>query len=217
MSAEFMTDQAGAWSAIKKHFDCSPPIPVETANGPGSTLTVTENLRAWLPALFESYGITSILDAACGDWTWAEHVDFSRVSYLGWDVEPDIIASNQQRFPQHTFERVNLLAAPALPPVDLILCRHMMIHLPTGYIRDLLDKCVASGSRYLLASHFPGADNSYVYDPEAAAWGPGYCERPVNLEAPPFSLSPKLSSFSETPGPYGVISQPHELALFRIG
>jgi hypothetical protein len=102
-----------------------------------------------------------------------------------------------------------------VPAVDLILSRDFLAHLPNEPIGWVLDKFKASGSRYLLTSHYPHATNDFDYRPNDYTWF-GYAERPVNLEAPPFSLGTKIESIQEIPGPGGVISQPHELALFEL-
>jgi hypothetical protein len=105
-----------------------------------------------------------------------------------------------------------------VPEVDLILCRHLLQHLPTNaVVAEVLDKFRASGSALLLVTTFPGADNSFEWDPDGYehAWK-GYFERPVDLEFPPFQLGPKLAAFDETVGPGGVIAVPHQLALFRL-
>ena len=46
----------------------------ESASGLGSELDATATLRAELPRLFEKLGVTSLLDAPCGDAGWINHV-----------------------------------------------------------------------------------------------------------------------------------------------
>jgi hypothetical protein len=214
-SPQFISDQANAWSEIRELFSCSPLTNPETANGPGCTVEATTDLRAWLPGIFAKYEITSMLDAACGDFNWMQHVDLTGVSYTGWDVEPRMVQENAKKWPQHTWACNNLLNQVRVPKVDLILARQILIHFPNDYIHLVLDNFKLSGSTYLLASHWPEVDNDFTYDPNAGAWV-GYMERPVNLEAPPFSLSAKLDAVREPPGPFGVLKDGHELALFRL-
>lgn len=212
----FIDAQANAWSEVKKLFDESRFFahPPETANGPGATMALTEDLRAWLPELFARYHVKTILDVPCGDMNWMQHVNRDGIGYAGWDVEPEIIDDNIARFGP-MFSCVNLLTVPKVAKADLILCRDFLICLPNDHVAAVLDKFKASGSRYLLTSHYPDADNDFVYKPEDFAWL-GYVERPINLEAAPFNLGPKLEAIEELPGPGGVISSPHELALFQL-
>ena len=215
--------QPRAWAEVKDLFDVSRLSAPETPNGPGSTVALTEGIRGWLPGLFERYGIKSMLDAPCGDWNWLRLVDLGRIDYLGWDCLPALVEQCSQRVadgdcvgtPNAVFECVNLLTVPEVPQVDLILSRDFLAHLPNQPAQRVLDKFKASGSRYLLTSHYPHADNRFVYDPKDFAWI-GYAERAINLEALPFSLGAPLEAYPEMPGPHGVISQPHELALFDL-
>lgn len=221
----FTEHQARAWSEITGLFHDSQLFahPPETPNGPGCTIESTQQLRVWLPDMLERYGVKTMLDAACGDANWMRLVDLGDVDYLGWDSEAEsvaicarrVIEGNWTGTSDPTFERVNLLTVPQVPKVDLILCRQFLQHLTNEHITAVLDKFKASGSRYLLTTHYPAADNDFQYDPACWSWF-GYMERPLNLEWPPFSLGPKIEAFAETPGPAGVISQPHELALWQI-
>lgn len=203
--SSFEETQAGAWTQIREQFAGH----VETVNGPGSTLELTAELREHLPIVLANYDIRTMLDAPCGDWNWMRHVDLGDVDYTGWDVEPTLVGENADRFGDfnRVFECVNLLTVDEIPPVDLILCRDFFIHLPNKQICAVLDKFVASGSRYLLTTTFPDAGN----DKDCPAAGhddrPGYWARPVNLCAPPFKF----------PEPTYVIAEPHRfVALFDL-
>ena len=215
--------QPRAWEEVKELFDCSRLSNPETANGPGSTIALTLGICKWLPGLFEQYGIKTMLDAPCGDINWLRTVDLGHIAYIGWDVVLALVEQCSQRVadgdcagtPNAVFECVNLLTVSEVPQVDLILSRDFLAHLPNEPAQRVLDKFKASGSRYLLTSHYPHADNVFVYDPKDFAWI-GYAERPINLEAGPFLLGAPLEAYPEMPGPHGVISQPHELALFDL-
>jgi hypothetical protein len=218
VSQQFIKDNAAAWAAVRKDYEEAAKLPwlAWPENGPGAL--TADRLHDWLPPLLTKYNIKSILDVGCGDWSWMSHVHLGDdIGYIGWDVEPKRVAENNAAFwlSNVRFECVNIMVAPAVPPVDLILCRHTLIHLTTGYISEVLAKFKASGSKYLLATHFPDASNEFVYDPEEWPYT-GYCERAVNLQGEPFNLKRKLTAFEETPAERGVIAQPHELALFRL-
>src|SRR6185295_7408576 len=145
----FAEDNAKAWTEIPQLTKLSDPIP-ETANGPGATMTATEELRAALPELLRRYNIKTVLDVGCGDWTWMQHVDLSMLdSYIGWDVDPNTIAENQRKFyldnPRVTFECRNILTTTDIPKVDLILARQLLMHFPNNHIRAVLEQFKASG------------------------------------------------------------------------
>lgn len=214
--------QPRAWAEVKDLFDVSRLSTPETPNGPGSTILLTMGIRSWLPGLFERHGIRSMLDAPCGDWNWMRLVDLGHIDYTGWDVVPQLVEQCCRRViegdcvsPSAAFECVNLLTVPKVPCVDLILSRDFLAHLPNEPAERVVEKFKESGSRYLLTSNYPDTENDFVYKPEDYAWI-GYAERPINLERPPFSLGAPVESFPEVPGPHGVISEPHVLALFEL-
>lgn len=219
---DFIHAQAMAWRDIREFIeeDVMPLVeraPGGSVNGPGSSLGCTQRLIDQLPAFLDRHRITSMLDIGCGDWTWMQLVDFGPMIYTGWDVDIQQIARNRRKFGGRNlcrFEAENILTVDKVPRYDVILCRDVLAHLPTEYIEAVLAKFKASGSRYLLASTYPGADNSFEYHPEHFAWL-GYCERPVDLQERPFTL-PEIDCIEEVPGPGGVISLPHELGLFRL-
>jgi hypothetical protein len=224
---DFTNAQAQAWVDIRQFMeeDVTPMLaeqnrPGGSVNGPGSSLDCTTGLVAALPGFLRRHHISSLLDAPCGDWTWMRHVDLAGVIYLGWDVDIEQIRRNREQFErigdgrQAWFFARNILTVPRLPVMDAILCRDFLAHLPTEHITAVLDKFKNSRCIYLLASNYPGVSNEFDYRPEDFAWL-GYCERAHDLEQAPFHLS-KIDALPEIPGPGGVISLPHELALFRL-
>jgi SAM-dependent methyltransferase len=216
-TSTFVEENAKAWSEIPHLTKLSDPIP-ETVNGPGATMEATEQLRKELPGLLQRHDIKTVLDVGCGDWTWMQHVDLSMIqSYTGWDVDAATIEENQRRFAGRTnvtFECKNLLTEDAIPKVDLILARHVLIHFPNAYTSQILERFKGSGSTYLLTSTWPGDENSDK-QPDGFAYR-GYMERTVNLEADPFNLPEILDSIEEPPAAAGVLRYSHYLALFKL-
>jgi len=223
----FEENQAAAWIEISKwaHEPQAPIMGMQdggSAGGPGSSLAYTKDLRGWLGDLLVRRTIMTMLDAPCGDWRWMELVDLGTTIYTGWDVVPEILLDCEERacdrdIKQVTFDEVNLLTTPWVERYDLILCRDFLAHLPDNQtVASVLFKFLLGGSTYLLASNYPEADNGGEFDREGGQAWPGYFEPPVNLTAPPFNLGPPLESCPEPDGPFGVLSQKHELALFRL-
>jgi len=196
-----------------------------TANGPGSYLHNTETIRAWLPRVFSSYGIESMLDVPCGDGNWMRHVDLTGIHYIGWDVDAGNIRHARRRMPGHILACVNILSPLAeAPAVDLIFCRKFLPHLPNAAIRRVLETFIDSGARYLIADNYH-ADNDVDCPLDGGHTGavgshaplPGYYYRPVNLEAEPFNLPGRVEAIDEPglPGEqYADIRQ--EMVLFDL-
>lgn len=227
----FIEQQAHAWAEIREwaqEAEAQPLIPTEKGgswDGPGSSLDCTDNLFRVLPGLLHRLNVSMMLDVGCGDWNWMRLVDLTGIEYTGWDVDPGRIARCRARVaigdytsvdrPNVMFEEQNILTVDELYAYDLILCRDLLAHLPTGHISAVLQKFQMSGSEWLLASTYPGADNEFTYNPSQYAWN-GYMEHPVDLEAEPYNLE-KIEAIPEVSGPGGVLTVPHELGLFLIG
>jgi hypothetical protein len=199
MSERFIDTQAEAWTEIKQRWSGN-----ESCNGPGSTMELTKEIRRRLPDIFVRYDIKTVLDIACGDWTWMQHVSLDYLTtYSGVDVEPSIIKDNNRRFGNRNnvrFYCLNVLNMPASPScwpaVDLILCKDFLYHLPNEHISDLLLKITSSGSRYLLTTTFPGASNERPYDGSQDGIA-GYMASAVDLTQLPFNLPIPIESFAE--------------------
>jgi hypothetical protein len=164
----------------------------ESVSGRGSTLARTTAIRQALPALLKDLGVTSLLDAACGDFNWLRHVDLSGINYTGADIVPALIARNQKLYghKERAFIVLNLIK-DRLPTVDAILCRDLFIHLSCSHIRAAIDNFKQSKSNYLLTTtHTSVAYNS---DIETGDW------RTINLHLPPFNFPPPVCSLVEDP------------------
>ncbi len=155
----------------------------ETVSGRGSTLARTEVLRGSLPALLESVGARTLLDAPCGDFNWLRHVDLRGVEYTGADVVPELVERNRKAYGGKGRRFIVLDITRDLPPrSDVILCRDCFIHLSFRDIRAAVANFKRSGSTFLLATtHSTVVENT---DIPSGAW------RSVNLLLPPFNFPP---------------------------
>lgn len=171
MEAEFSRIvTSGAWG-------CS-----ETPCGPGSTLEACKNIIRVLPQWIARFRIRSIVDAGCGDFHWMSRVDLSDITYDGFDIVPELIQKNKELHEQENvrFHHADILEAPLKG--DLILCKDVLSHLPTGNALAVLRSIQGSGSRYLAASTWLDWP---VEKREGMPVG-AFC--PMSLEQPPFSL-----------------------------
>ena len=100
--------------------------------------------------------------------TWMD-IDFlvaNNVEYLGMDVAPSVVSRNALRFssygPTVTFEQLDIVSSP-LPPTrsgDLILCRHLMFHLPPDDNIKILEKLGESEADFVLMTSYLRADDN---------------------------------------------------------
>jgi hypothetical protein len=159
----------------------------ESRSGPGSTMACTESVRLELPALISRFGIRTMLDAACGDYYWMNRANLTLDLYLGADIVPELIESNRRRYGADSGRRKFIaldIVRDRIPKVDLIFCRHCMIHLSLRDATKGLENFVRSGSTYLLATTVP----SCTINRDIRTGG----FRGLNLELPPFSMPAPL-------------------------
>src|SRR5712664_3645423 len=148
-------------------------------------------LRAELPRLFRKLGMTSLLDAPCGDAGWINKADLG-VRTVGVDIVPALIASLQARAAAGEIKGEYHLADITLDPLprcDAILCRDALVHLSFANIERAVGNFKASGAVWLIATTFP--DWQTNGDWEAGDW------RALNFEWKPFSWRPPVELVNE--------------------
>jgi hypothetical protein len=165
----------------------------ESRSGPGSGLAATEKLRKGLLDAIQRLDVHTIVDAPCGDYYWLSTLDLSRhlTWYRGYDIVPQVIEQNNQRFASEkiSFEVSDLIKRTP-PAAELILCRHLLIHLTFEDNLRVLRNFKNSGSRYLMITNQPHIESN-----DEIIFTGSY--RPVNLRLPPFSFPPPLFSIDD--------------------
>ena len=156
----------GYWAAQNK----MPGVP---ASGPGSTLDAAKNAITTIEQLIREFGIELLIDAPCGDMTWMSNVDLQGTEYVGIDVVSSVIDSNVKKHPSLTFMALDVADESSVDALrnlvrgrrTLILCRHLLFHLPVQDGRAVLRHLHGSGAAYLLTSTYVKADDfdsSYI-------------------------------------------------------
>ncbi len=168
----------------------------ESRSGGGSGLAATEKVRKGLLDAIQRLDVHTIVDAPCGDYYWLSTVDLSRnlAWYKGLDIVPQLIEQNNQRFATKkiSFEATDLIKR--VPPrADLILCRHLLIHLSFEDGLRVLHNFKGSGSKYLMITNQPQVQGN-----EEIIFTGSY--RPVNLHLPPFNFPQPLWSIDDAQG-----------------
>jgi len=170
---------------------------LETKSGPGSERAFTQRTRQFIGDLIQRRGIRSILDAPCGDFNWQHMIPgFDLLQrYTGIDIVPALAPANRARAAElklnsstTTFETRDICKV-VLPRHDLIIARHVLMHLPLQDSIQALKNFKASGSRWLLTTTY---DN-----PEPNANVPHAEWFRINLRLPPFSLPEPSELFVE--------------------
>lgn len=163
----------------------------ETPSGPGSTLAFTAGIRAELPKLLASLSIDTLLDAPCGDLNWMRAVGWeTRVSYIGGDISPAVIARNEVEFAEtdRIFQVLDI-RHDDLPAADLWLCRDCLFHLPERDVFAVLRNFARHRIPYLLTS----CHTDCRINTDAPTGG----FRLLNLELPPYGLGPPVLAIED--------------------
>jgi len=159
-------------------------------SGFNASLRATRRLRAALPQIFVRYGIKSFVDAPCGDWFWMQHVDLSGIDYTGWEISQRLVDLNQQNKQQNVAFVMGNITSDPLSCADLVMCRDTLVHLKFDKRWDFFENFVASGSTYLLSTHWFVQGNAWVYRNGG--------EKPISFLAEPFSFGEPLEWVAET-------------------
>jgi hypothetical protein len=160
-------------------------------SGLGSEIDATAVLRAELPWLFERLGVTSLLDAPCGDAGWINTAEL-RVRTVGVDIVPALIGRLRARAAAGDIRGEYHLAditRDALPRCDAILCRDGLVHLSFANIERTVANFRASGAEWLIATTFPEWQANA--DCEDGDW------RALNFERAPFEWAPPVELVNE--------------------
>ncbi len=159
-------------------------------SGPGSSLKVTERLRAALAERFAALEVRTLCDAPCGDCTWIHEITGSLDFYFGIDVVPELIVGNLAKgFPLNHLFRYADITRETPPRVDAIFCRDCLVHLPFEAATSAINHFKASGSKYLFATTFIRLETNT--QARMGTW------RPLNMQKPPFEFPPPLDIIRE--------------------
>jgi hypothetical protein len=181
-----------------------------SVSGLGSQTDATAVLRNELPVLLRKLGVTSLLDAPCGDAGWINSADLG-VDFVGIDVVPDLIAALRERAGRGEIGgdyRLADITRDPLPRCDTILCRDCLVHLSFANIDRAIANFRRSGATWLITTTFP--DWQENFDCEDGDW------RALNFERAPFSWGPPVTLLNENCMEAGAGWRDKSLGVWRL-
>jgi hypothetical protein len=127
-----------------------------------SSIQGTGQLRSQLPDLFKKYKISSMFDAGCNDYEWANLI--TDIEYHGGDISQYVVNSAICKWPNANIT-VHDMTEDVFPDVDLLFVRDVAIHLSDIDRKKLLNNWLTSSIPWLLITHIPDAskNNSIQY------------------------------------------------------
>ncbi|MEA2824301.1 MAG: hypothetical protein QOF03_783 [Alphaproteobacteria bacterium] len=152
-------------------------------SGPGSTLQSTLVYRTFLQAFLKDCDIRSVVDAGCGDWEFSQALDWNGIDYKGFDVVESAIAQNKQRFAKANIQFfAGNVVELNLPPADLLICKHVLQHLPTKDVQKFLNQMPKY--KHVLLTNSVNSDTMSAANGDIAVGS----FRTLDPTAPPFNL-----------------------------
>jgi SAM-dependent methyltransferase len=119
-------------------------------SGQGSSLEVTEALRANLRATLDRLGSRTLLDIGCGDLTWMKQIQLHQ-SYVGIDIVPSVVEANRAKLPAADFHCLDA-TTDDLPEGDTILCREVLFHLSFADGQKLIANVCRKPRKWLICT-----------------------------------------------------------------
>jgi 2-polyprenyl-3-methyl-5-hydroxy-6-metoxy-1,4-benzoquinol methylase len=157
---------------------------LESLSGHSSTLINTYYFRDFLKSILKSKKIKTISDCPCGDWNWMRSVKLDGINYTGYDILPELIEANSEKYPKIPFILFDAVVE-ILPKADLIICKDFLTHLHDEEIEMVLSNFKKSESKFLVST-------SYV-SPVITTFSGNWGFREISLES--FGLTPIESKF----------------------
>lgn len=175
-----------------------------TRSGPGSGPRATERLAGWIVDTVERLGVSSVLDAGCGEGSWFPDIP---ADYVGVDIVPEAIERARELHPDRSYF-VGDVRTDVMPYADLVFTRDYMQHLSVDDGLQVIAN-VRPTARYLVASTYMGGVNE---DPDSS-WH-AYA---VDLMAPPFDMGKPLDDFPDGFGEDGELRDPRKfMGLWKL-
>lgn len=164
-------------------------------SGPGSTLENSQNMRESLATIIDRLKILlnkrkiRVLDAPCGDMTWMSVFLSERkdVIYSGYDIIPQNIENAKEKYSHETwyFRQLDMLKDQIRGDYDLVVNRHVSIHLSLVDSIQMFHNIQQSKSKFLVTTTFPDVTlNDDLYYAEDKPLNRGFHR--LNLELYPF-------------------------------
>jgi SAM-dependent methyltransferase len=148
-------------------------------SGPGSQTVNTIEYRAFLERFIEANRIRAVTDLGCGDWRFSRHMDWTGLSYTGFDVVEEVVESNIARYARQHIDFRPFRSIGDLPGGDLLLAKEVLQHLPNQTVLDYLP---VIRSRYKFALLTNSTEPREMANIDIGFGG----YRPLRLDEPPF-------------------------------
>jgi hypothetical protein len=101
-------------------------------------LELLERIAALIGETIRKYRIRSVAEFGCGFWNYAKQVDWSGLTYDGYDVTLGPVRYNSDTYGTRDIRFHELVDGVELRPADLLICKDVLHHLPTEDVQHYL-------------------------------------------------------------------------------
>lgn len=111
-------------------------------SGSGSAVQAAAPYIDFLKKFLKKYEVKSVVDFGCGDWSFSQYIDWSGISYTGYDVVKEVIERNNNKFAYGDCVFIHADGIQInLPSADLLICKDVLQHLSNDSISAFLKQC----------------------------------------------------------------------------
>tara|TARA_B100001121_G_scaffold299618_1_gene308544 strand:+ start:117 stop:839 length:723 start_codon:yes stop_codon:yes gene_type:complete len=167
----------------------------DSKSGPGSNLKYTSEMSKELQKFFIEKNIKTILDIGCGDFIWMnlllnEYHIYDK--YLGLDIVDELIKNNKKKYSNNkiSFKTFDLVKDEVPNGFDIILVRHVFIHLKNEQIINFLDLLKNLNVKYFGVTSTPSLGKNNELKTVGRY-------RDINIEIEPFNFKDYVSKIDE--------------------
>lgn len=157
---------------------------------------IEQRIAEIIQATIRKHGITTVTEFGCGFWNYARRVDWTGITYNGYDVFSDPIEVNRNADGAPNIRFHQLSDESQLEPADLLICKDVLQHLPTEDVLHYLARFKELFSCMLILNSRSPEDNLNGQ----IAHGE---HRSLRLDLPPFNETVEVIDEWDNP-PYGV-------------
>lgn len=138
-----------------------------------------QHIATLIQDTIRKYQIKTVVEFGCGFWNYAKLVDWTGLTYDGYDVVLGPVRYNAGTYGAANIRFHQLVDGVELAPADLLICKDVLQHLPTEDVLHYLATFKELFSYMLIFN---------ASTPEENLNGPiGHGEfRPLRLDLPPF-------------------------------
>jgi SAM-dependent methyltransferase len=150
-------------------------------SGPGSTLEITVEYRAYVEGFMKKHAVKSVVDAGCGDWSFSSAMDWGDASYLGVDIASDVIEAVRKKHEKGKIKFEVGDITEDLPAADLLISKDVLQHLSNELIHKFIKNNLRKGKYkwVILTNDRSSENNRDIRTGE---------HRGIDLTAPPFEV-----------------------------